>query len=40
MNQITNVSWRPGGDAPQMNNVHCPVCGEECYNSIKMNEQA
>ncbi|HMY41326.1 MAG TPA: hypothetical protein PK011_18515 [Marinagarivorans sp.] len=40
MNQITNVSWRPGGDAPQMNNVFCPVCGEECYNSIKMNEQA
>lgn len=30
---ITNVSWRPDGPAPQMNNVHCPVCGEECYNT-------
>jgi len=33
MNQITNVSWRPGGDAPQMNNVFCPRCGEDCYNT-------
>lgn len=30
---ITNVSWRPTGDAPQMNNVHCPKCGEECFNT-------
>ena len=33
MNTITNVSWRPGGPAPQMNNVHCPRCGEECFNT-------
>lgn len=30
---ITNVSWRPTGDSVQFNNVHCPVCGAECYNT-------
>ena len=33
MNTITNVSWRPGGAGPQMNNVLCPICKEECYNT-------
>lgn len=31
--EITNVSWNPGGDAPQMNNVLCPRCGEDCFNT-------
>jgi len=23
----------PAPSDPQMNNVHCPVCGEECFNT-------
>ncbi len=29
----TNVSWPPTGDSVQMNNVLCPICKEECYNT-------